>query len=96
MKPRASLHFIDSRWIVINVFANMPLKNSASRSRGGGVGADGLDENGIQASDVSADVEAAIASTTTADQMHFASFAARVSWDPEQVQYCISTTQTSR
>ena len=34
---------------------------------------------------MSPDVEAAIASTTTADQKHFASFVARLSWDPEQV-----------
>jgi len=39
----------------------------------------------VQASDVTPDVEEAIASTTTPDQKHFAEFAARVSWDPEQV-----------
>ena len=39
----------------------------------------------MQASDVSPDVEAAIASNTTPDQRHFAEFAARISWDPEQV-----------
>ena len=40
----------------------------------------------MQASDVGSDVEAAIDSRTTPEQKHFAEFAARISWDPEQVR----------
>jgi len=47
--------------------------------------ADAEGPDAVQASDVTPDVEEAIASTTTPEQKHFAEFAARVSWDPEQV-----------
>ena len=39
----------------------------------------------IRDSDVTPDVEAEISAVTTEEQKHFASFAARISWDPDQV-----------
>lgn len=64
----------------------------ADMLRGANLHGAGSDE--ITASDLPADVEAAISLATTAEQKHFADFAARISRDPDQARAQLYLTWT--